>query len=323
MSGEILLESGTNELEVLEFYLGDQSYGINVAKVLQVEQFEPKLVTKTPESQNSEILGVYLWRNETLPIMDLAAVLEREPDTSIHRPLVLVTEFFGEKTAFKIDGVNRIYRVGWEEMKPISSFLGKYSSRTNGTLNVQLSTDADDKREIEILMLDFESIVAEYIPEDIGWTKGLEQKKAKDEKAFNRADVKVVLAEDSAFLRNMLKDALTRAGYTSLSVFKNGKLAFDYVEKIVTDAKEKKISIPSILNLIISDIEMPLMDGLTFCKKVKKDMGINVPVVFFSSLINEQMKIKCNDVGGDAQVTKPSMKNLITLLDELCQKKMK
>ena len=317
MADEILLESGTNEVEVLEFYLGDQSYGINVAKVLQIELFDTNKVTKTPGSGDGGVLGVYMWRDETVSLLDLSAVLDRPKTDAVDRPLVLVTEFNAVKNAFLVDGVNQVYRVGWNRMEPISGFLGKHSSRTNATLHVEKSEEAGADA-VEILMLDFESIIAEYSPDtNLGYGR-VDLPQASEPQ--RREMARIVMAEDSAFLRQVMERTLREAQYNQLTIFENGQLAHDHIVKLKTKAEKEGGSIKDFIDLVITDIEMPLMDGLTLCRRIKKDYRLDLPVIFFSSLINEQMKLKCADVGGDAQITKPEIARLVSLVDGFCLK---
>ncbi len=312
---EILLESGTNEVEILEFYMGSQSYGINVAKVLQIELYNPKMVTRTPGSEEG-ILGVYLWRGETVLLLDLCEIIQSDSEEEVERPIVLITEFNRIKNAFMVDGVNQVYRVGWERLEPISTFLGSYSSRTNATLHVKNTAEHSDE-EIEILMLDFEAIVGDYCPESsLGYGNPDMPEVAEP---LKREQIKIVLAEDSAFLRNIMIKTLKEAHFQQIEVFENGQLAFDYISELQAKAKKQDAQISDLLDIIITDIEMPLMDGLTLCRRVKFELGLKeIPVVFFSSLINEQMKIKCQEVGGDAQITKPEIGGLVSIVDNLC-----
>lgn len=316
MSEDILLESGTNEVEILEFYLGKQSYGINVAKVLQIELYNPEMVTRTPGSGEDGVLGIYLWRGETVSFLDLAIVLNMPKTEELDRPIVLVTEFNGLKNAFLVDGVNQVYRVSWTQMAPVSNFITKYSPRTNATLHVEYETESS-KETADILMLDFESIVGEYCPEaKMGYGK---VEMPLDRECLNRENVKIVVAEDSAFLREVMVRTLHDANYDNLEVFENGQQAFDYVAGLKTDEKKQGLRLSDRLNLIITDIEMPLMDGLTLCRRVKTDLGLTqIPVIFFSSLITEQMKLKCQEVGGEAQITKPEIGQLVGIIDDLC-----
>ncbi|MFH1136107.1 MAG: chemotaxis protein [Pseudomonadota bacterium] len=316
LSDEILLESGTNEVEILEFYVGGQSYGINVAKVMQIELLRENLVTKTPGAGRDGFMGVFLWRGTTLPMLDLAEVLGMEKKPAVERPIVLVTEFNAVRYAFLVDGVNQVYRSGWEQIKPISHFLGKYSSRTTATLEVEKMVNGQGEIN-EILLLDFESIVGEYSPETKLGYRQVEIPEIREPK--RREEVRIVLAEDSAFLREMLIFNLKKAGYIQTSFFENGQAALDYLTGLNRKSQESGRPFAESVSIVITDIEMPLMDGLTLCRRIRKDLKLEkLPVIFFSSLINEQMMVKCKEVGGNGQITKPELGSLVSLVDELC-----
>ena len=318
LSDEILLESGTNEVEILEFYVGGQSYGINVAKVMQIELFQDSLLTSTPGAGQDGFMGVFLWRGVTLPMLDLGEILKKEKIEDIERPIVLVTEFNAVKYAFLVDGVNQVYRAGWEQIKPISHFLGKYSSRTTATLEVKKVGDSQNAFN-EILLLDFESIVGEYSPETKLGYRQVDIPEISEPK--KREDVKLVLAEDSAFLREMLVKNLNKAGYINAQLFENGKAALDHLSALTQKSKDEERPISDYVHMVITDIEMPLMDGLTLCRRIRNDLKLpDLPVVFFSSLINDQMKVKCAEVGGNGQVTKPELGSLVSLVDKFCLK---
>lgn len=306
MATDILLESGTNEVEILEFYLGEDSYGINVAKVMQILPYDPSLVTEIPDTVSC-MLGMFLWRGTTIPFFDLGRALHWKGKYRDDRPIVLVTEFNGITNAFLTDGINRIHRISWEQIQPVNEFLGRYSARITGSVNIQGR---------EILIVDFEHIIAEMFPKTkVGYH---------DEKLLSapplptRGEVKIILAEDSHLIRDTIQNILTKVGYTHLVTYENGEDAYREIlrRKARVDAGEGRIE--DFLNLVITDIEMPKLDGLTLCKRIKKEMGLPIPVFIFSSLINEQMKYKCEDVGADATITKPEIGNLVGLVDRHC-----
>ena len=126
----------------------------------------------------------------------------------------------------------------------------------------------------------------------------------------------VVVAEDSILLQRMIGTALQKAGFTDVKIFNNGQEAWEYLSSIKDDPDlYKKV------NLLITDIEMPMMDGHRLTKLVKDDMRLKrIPVVIFSSLINEQMRVKGKEVGADEQLTKPEIGHLVEVLDTLLKR---
>lgn len=307
MADTILLESGTNEVEILEFFLEDESFGINVAKVSQIVPFDQENLTAIP-TDDKAILGTLLWHKKTIPLIDLSTALNKRPSTATEvRKIVLVTEFNGVINGFLTDGVNRIFRVSWDNISPISSFLEKYSSTVTGSIKVN---------EREILLIDFEFVVAELFPDTkMGYhSLGI----GASESTASRETKNIVFAEDSPFIRSTIIKLLNKSGYTKINSFENGLEALNFFEKSVKTANTENESLANYVDLVISDIEMPKMDGLTLCRSIKKGMGLNtIPVIIFSSLVNDQMIHKCQEVGADGYTTKPQVNELLQLMDGL------
>jgi two-component system chemotaxis response regulator CheV len=306
MADTILLESGTNEVELLEFYLEDQSFGINVAKISQILPFDQEKLTVVPNDDKA-ILGSILWHKKTVPLIDLSVALNHRPSTlTDNRKIVLVTEFNGVINGFLTDGVNRIFRVNWGEISPISSFLSKYTSTVTGSIKF-------DER--EILLVDFEFVVAELFPDTkMGYHNlGLNTDGPKNSREMKN----IVFAEDSPFIRSTIIGLLNKSGYTQVTAFENGQDAFNFIEKSVRTSRGETAPLGTDINLVISDIEMPKMDGLTLCRAIKEEMGLtSIPVIIFSSLVNDQMIHKCQEVGANGYTTKPQVGELLHLMDK-------
>ena len=160
-------------------------------------------------------------------------------------------------------------------------------------------------------ILDFEKIVAEIAPETTIQMSEVDE--MGDRPICNKP---LVIAEDSILLQKMIDDALQRAGFTDVKNFNNGKEAWDYLASIRGDS-----DLYNKVNLVITDIEMPEMDGHRLTKLIKEDSRLKVlPVVIFSSLINEQMRIKGEELGADEQLTKPEIGNLVHVIDRLLER---
>ena len=131
----------------------------------------------------------------------------------------------------------------------------------------------------------------------------------------DRSNIKLVLADDSALIRRLLKDTLTKAGFTNLRIFDDGQQALDYL----TDLKEGKgKDFKEDAHLLITDIEMPQLDGLTLTRKVKEDPILHtLPVIIFSSLITQELRHKGESVKADAQLSKPEVEELVGTVDKL------
>ncbi len=295
MDTNILLESGTNELEVLEFTLGDNHYGINVAKIREILQYTP--VTPVPNSHPS-VEGIFMPRDTMITVIDLKKCLGL-PETD-EKGLFIITNFNKLNVAFHVDEVIGIHRVSWENIiKPDSTIQGRDGSTATGVIKM------NDKL---VVILDFESIVSSISPET-----GLRVNDIDNMESRDRSDSTILIAEDSALLSKLITDCLKKAGYVKLVVTENGQEAWDKIceLKAAGDITEK-------LNCIITDIEMPLMDGHRLTKLVKSDAALKeIPVIIFSSLVNEEMRIKGEQLGADAQLTKPEIGQLVDAIDKL------
>ena len=295
MDTNILLESGTNELEILEFTLGDNHYGINVAKIWEILQYQP--VTPVPNA-NPSVEGIFMPRDVMITVINLKKCLGL-PDTD-EKGLFIITNFNKLNVAFHVDQVIGIHRVSWEAIiKPDSTINGEDDSVSTGVIKM------DDKL---VLILDFESIVAGISPETGLRVNDID---AMQERA--RCDSPILIAEDSPLLSKLLTDCLKKAGYTNLIVTTNGKEAWDKLCEL-----KKEGNVADSVDCIITDIEMPQMDGHRLTKLVKSDDAMkSIPLIIFSSLVNEEMKRKGEQLGADAQLTKPELGQLVEAIDKL------
>lgn len=295
MDTNILLESGTNELEILEFTLGDNHYGINVAKIREILQYQP--VTPVPNA-NPSVEGIFMPRDVMITVINLKKCLGL-PDTD-EKGLFIITNFNKLNVAFHVDQVIGIHRVSWEAIiKPDSTINGEDDSVSTGVIKM------DDKL---VLILDFESIVAGISPETGLRVNDID---AMQERA--RCDSPILIAEDSPLLSKLLTDCLKKAGYTNLIVTTNGKEAWDKLCEL-----KKEGNVADSVDCIITDIEMPQMDGHRLTKLVKSDDAMkSIPLIIFSSLVNEEMKRKGEQLGADAQLTKPELGQLVEAIDKL------
>ena len=289
---EILLESGTNEFELIEFILRKRSYGINVAKIREVIE-KPDEIYPVPKTHPC-MQGVTNIRDEIISIINLKNFLNMEKEDDTAKEKVIITEFNNLKMGFIVDSVTRIYRLSWENVTaPDLSVSG-------GNAYITSIVKLDKKI---ILMLDFEKIVMEINQfNDLKEAPNIKR----DE---SRSNYHIVIAEDSTTIRNMMKKNLSEAGYR-LTDFSNGKEAYDYV----IENKDK-------IDLLITDIEMPQMDGYSLTKQIKSNrMYSHIPVVIFSSLISPDIRKKGDAVGADAQITKPELAYLLEIVDEIISK---
>lgn len=295
METNILLDSGTNELEILEFTIGDHAYAINVAKTKEIINYME--VTPVPNAHPS-IEGIFMPRDAMITAIDLRNCLQR--GTSKPGGLFIITNFNKLDIAFHVDAVLGIHRVSWLDIiKPNATISKAEESVATGIIKYE------DRL---LIILDFEKIVS-----DINPNTGLNMEQLKDIGPRDRNSVPIVLAEDSALLNKLIVSSLNKAGYDNVKNFENGKLAYDYIEKCKNEG-----SLDKNVQCIITDIEMPIMDGHRLTKLVKSDNDIkHVPLIIFSSLINEEMRRKGETLGADRQLSKPEIGSLVNTVDEL------
>lgn len=295
MDTKILLENGTNELEVLEFMLDGNSYGINVAKIREIITYQP--VTPVPNSHPS-IEGIFMPRDRMITAIDLKNCLQR----GVSEPggLFIVTNFNKLDIAFHVDSVVGIHRVSWKDIiKP---------GATVSTTEDGISTGIIKFNNKLIIILDFEKIITDINPET-----GLKTTEIDELGKRGRYDVPILIAEDSVLLNKLIVDSLKKAGYENLIHTANGKEAYD----VIQTCKEEG-TLDQHVKCIITDIEMPEMDGHRLTKLVKEDDATkDIPVIIFSSLVNDEMKKKGEALGADAQLSKPEIGNLVKVIDEL------
>ena len=290
----ILLESGTNEFEIIEFSVGNVFYGINVAKVREIINMVP--VTEMPQG-HPFIDGIFTLRGKIMPLLNLARCLNSEAKSA--NPKIIIAEMNGYFIGFKVDDVSRIHRISWSQMEPAPNMSD--SERVIGVVKME---------EHLIILLDFEKILSEINPE-IG--KKLTTIPASSAELIDARKTKTILiAEDSHMLRELLLKTLSTAGYNMISA-ENGQVAWDKIKKLATNDKP----LLEQMQMLITDIEMPQMDGHHLIKKIKEDKDFQeIPIVIFSSLINEEMRRKGEALGAYAQITKPEIEMLIDIVDK-------
>ena len=295
MDSKILLENGTNELEILEFKLGENSYGINVAKIREIITYEP--VTPVPNAHPS-IEGIFMPRDTMITAISLKNALQMGDDDK--SGLFIITNFNKLDVAFHVDRVIGIHRVNWTEIiKPDATINNEVDGVSTGIVKF------DDRL---VIILDFEKIVSDISPET-----GLKMNEVSNLGERERSAVPIVIAEDSHLLNKLINDALTQAGYINVKRTENGLEAWNYI----CEAKEAG-ELDEKVKVVITDIEMPQMDGHRLTKMIKSDEELkNIPVVIFSSLVNEEMRIKGEQLGADAQLSKPEIGNLVLEIDKL------
>ena len=299
METGILLESGTNELEILEFCVGNNIYGINVAKVREILPYKES--TPIPNSHPC-IEGIFMPRDEIITIVDLAKYLNM-PATGSNGEMYIVTNFNKLNIGFHVHSVVGISRVSWADIsKPDATLNGNGTGIATGIIKLEGKL---------IVILDFEKIISDISPET-----GLKVSEIDQLGPRQRNATPILIAEDSALLGKLISESLVKAGYNNLTMATNGQEAWDKLNEYKAEGiLDQKV------RLIITDIEMPQMDGHRLTKLVKDSSAFShIPVVIFSSLVNEEMRKKGEALGADAQLSKPEIGHLVEAIDGILWK---
>lgn len=298
---EILLESGTNEIEVMQFTINDELYGINVAKVKEIMMSDK--VKPVPHAHEA-VEGIFKPREILLTVVDLPKYLMGHECEKHPKDLFIITNFNKLNIAFRVHTVVGISRISWEDIQKPDDTI------SNGKEGV--STGIAQCGGELVTILDFEKIVTEIAPET-----GIQMSDIELLGERRRCDVPIVLAEDSVLLASMICESLKRAGFSNVKRFNNGKEAWEFLHAI-----RDQENLEAEASLIITDIEMPEMDGHRLTKLVKEDEVMkSMPVIIFSSLINEEMWRKGKQLGADEQLSKPEIGRLVEVMDELLLRK--
>ncbi|MEC1700453.1 MULTISPECIES: chemotaxis protein CheV [Bacillus] len=292
---DILLDSGTNELEIVKFEVGVNTFGINVMKVREIIQ--PVDVTSVPQS-HKDVEGMIKLRGEILPVISLYTFFGVDAEGAKDDKYI-VTEFNKRKIVFHVGSVSQIHRVSWEAIEKPTSLNQGMERHLTGIIKLE---------DTMIFLPDYEKIIY-----DIESASGVETYHVHQE-GFDerRAGKKLIIVEDSPLLMRLLTDELTEAGYSEIVTFENGKEAYDYVVKLTDNGA----NLSDHIDMIISDIEMPKMDGHRLTKLLKDNpQSSDVPIMIFSSLITDDLRHRGEVVGADEQISKPEISELIKKVD--------
>ena len=294
---EILIESGTNELEVMEFTIADRHFGINVAKVVEIMQ--STAVNPMPNS-NPYIEGVFKPRDTIMTVINLPMYLGLESTQSCDRDIFIITNFNKSNSAFRVNTVESIHRISWTAIeKPDDAIYG-------GEAGVVTGIARFDGRLITII--DFEKIIGDINPKttiQLSEIEGLPPREPITQP--------IMIAEDSPFLMQLILEALSTAGFTNIIDCTNGLEAWNMLREF----KEAGGDISDHCCCLITDIEMPQMDGHRLIKLIRDDEELKVlPIIIFSSLINPEMMRKGIALGATAQISKPEIGQLVGLIDK-------
>lgn len=305
----ILLESGTNELEIVEFMIDETGpngemvhsyFGVNVAKVREIIR-KPQMWKVF--NANSAVSGMMKLRDKVITVVNLATVLGKE-FSALTPDRVVVLEFNRMMVGVLVNGVSRIYRISWEQVEPPVRAIE--SAYVTGVVKME---------DRIILILDFEKIVGELCSEET--LRALSEEQLLPGPVLDRSQRRILVADDSSFIRNSICSSLRGAGY-NVEEAENGEDAWNMIQDKLTRCRAAGVNLRSELDLLITDVEMPKMDGLHLTTLVKKDDVLkDLPVLIFSSLASDDNKRKWKDLGALDIVTKPDLPNLVKIADSV------
>ncbi|EPO2881875.1 chemotaxis protein CheV [Vibrio cholerae] len=277
---------GQNRLELLTFRInGRQRYGINVFKVKEVLQC-PKL-TSMPNLHRL-VKGVAHIRGQTVSVIDMSLAVGGRPTTDVDKSFVVIAEFNRTIQAFLVSSVERIINMRWEAILPPPNGTGK-SNYLTAVTNI-------DNELVEII--DVEKILAEITPvnEDMDSSIGEQIAQVEQEKEFVR---RILIADDSSVARKQVQRAIESLGFEVIST-QDGKVAYDKLVEMLNDGP-----ISNQISLVISDIEMPEMDGYTLTAEIRRHNELkDLYVILHSSLSGVFNQAMVERVGANAFIAK-------------------
>ncbi len=294
MAEDKVLKADSNEVELVDFRIYKQGqskiyegiYGVNVAKVKEIIKI-PAL-TELP-GVPEYIEGVFDLRGVVIPVINLAKWMNIiEPKEMQLKPRIIIAEFSNIMIGFIVHEAKRIRRISATDIRG-----SDFSTNTGGFDKSQITGIAKIENDEVLLILDLERIVEElgiYSPKiDI------------EEKEIKKMTGVAVVLDDSSTARKLVRDALEKMGF-KVAEAKDGVDGLNRMNELYETYKD---DIANQVKVIISDVEMPQMDGFHFASRVKEDPRFKgIPIIFNSSLSNEFSALKGKDVGGDAYLTK-------------------
>lgn len=294
MANDNILKVGSNEMELVDFRIFKEGengvyegiYGINVSKVREIIKI-PKL-TELPGTPDF-IEGIFDLRGIVIPVVNLAKWMGiKIPKELKIKPRVVIAEFNGILIGFIVHEAKRIRRINWENIEPASFSSGE------GTIDKSQITGVTRIENGEVLLvLDLESVVEEL---------GIYQPNMNVEKeVIDDIGGTALILDDSLTARKLVKEALEKMGMRVIEA-KDGIEGIEKLEElhsIFGDSLEKE------LKIIVSDVEMPQMDGFHFAANIKEDARFQeIPLVFNSSISDHFSELRGKEAGGEAYLTK-------------------
>ncbi len=299
--------AGTNKLELLLFSLGTDSrtnrretFGINVFKVREVMRTPP--ITAAPEMPEA-VQGMVSLRGILVPVVDLGKYAHVAPEQP--RDIMIVTEYNGHTQGFLVEAVDTILRLDWAQMKVPPDMLTAHM----GGLVTAVTELADGRL---VMLLDVERVLSETTHFD-------DELLFKDIHPIGRPNTTVVFADDSSVARRQIQRTLEAMGVNYVAAI-NGRQAWDELQKLAAYAESNGRPVRDVVSVVLTDIEMPEMDGYILTKTIKTDPRFaGIPVLMHSSLSGMSNQQLGRSVGVDEYVSKFEPQQLAATIIRLLQ----
>ncbi len=311
-----ILETGSNELEIIEFRMYEDLgngkiyewiLGVNVAKVKEVI-LRPQNIIKSP-GMPKEVEGMAKIRDEIVPIVNLAEWMNI--NEASEGKYVIVMEFLREIIGVIVHDAKRIRRIKWTDIsKAPPSIYERLGGKVIGVVEIE-------NKEL-LLLLDFEGIL-----DELGMIKifGIEEVDEEISHHEEKESFNALILDDSPVARRIIRNILEKDGHKVFEA-SSGLEGIDFLNNVLKEAKEEGKDITDYIQIIISDIEMPGMDGLTFTKKIKEHPEFSkIPVIINTSLSDKATVDKAAFVNADAHLVKFDAPDLLKLVHKYAIKK--
>ena len=300
----------SNKFELLLFRLGKDAqddktelFGINVFKLREI--IPMPAVTKAA-GMKSPLLGVANIRDQIIPVIDLPAIAGCKPETGLN--LLLITEYARSTQAFAVESVDNIVRLDWSQVHTAEAGV---SSRSNITSIACI--DGDKQGNNLALVLDVEQILYDIIPA----SRGPQAEKSRINNFNLKPGAVAIVAEDSKVARTMLEQGLKEMGIPAL-LHTTGKEAWEKIKVMADEAQAEGKAIDDKIALVLTDLEMPEMDGFTLTRNIKRDARLqHIPVVIHSSLSGSANEEHVRKVGANAYVAKFEINELSSAIQQV------
>ena len=298
---EVKTPEETGTIGLMEFTIAGNLYGINVAKVTEIMRRCP--ITSMTHAHFC-IDGVFKPRDKIITVINLPRYMQLKESEDPTQDMFMLTNFDNVNAAFLVHTVEAMHQIKWSAVeKPSSVIFGGNDSVVTGTTKI-------GNRILSIV--DFEKVLFDIDPQS-----GIQLSEVKMVKEQENREKPIVIVEDSVFLMKLILQAVEMAGFTNVTSFENGQDAWEYLEQARDECKQNNMPIESKVSIVITDIEMPRMDGHHLTKLIKSDNYMKkLPVLVFSSLIDDAQKQHGQSIGVNAHLSKPQIGQLIETVEK-------